>query len=132
MFGKNSKRQKAGQPIAARTINKPAGYAQKNARFRVGSGLQQTDLGGIPLIRRREIARFWVQITGAPTGGAHPWQAQQDTPGGGFDPISDFDDAGGTDPLYEVNGNTIPTNTYVEAIRGRFSGVLLAQVSACS
>jgi hypothetical protein len=51
VFGINFRPQRPGTPIAARTIRATADQAASTARLRVGSGLIQTNVAGIPQIQ---------------------------------------------------------------------------------
>jgi hypothetical protein len=50
MFGRSSPRQVGGKPISARTLNRAAEAGDEAKRLRVGFGLSQKLVAGIPLI----------------------------------------------------------------------------------
>jgi hypothetical protein len=131
MFGRNFDKQRAGRPVRARTLNRPIAEVERLARLRVGTGLAQTLLNGIPLLRAFVSDTLLARIAGQAAGSAlYAWQEVS------LDGTGTFVDgarSGSTsvDPALEQNGNTqVPSGTRVQLVR--VGGQLVFQLSPCS
>jgi hypothetical protein len=131
MFGLHFDRQRAGRPIAARTLNRPIAEVERQSRLRVGSGLAQTLLGGIPLLRAAVGDTLLARITGQAAGSAvYAWQeVTLDATGAFVDGLRNGSTT--TDPALEQNGNTqVPNGARVVLVR--VNGQLVFQLGPCS
>lgn len=74
---------------------------------------------------------FWIKLTGAPSGSAHPWTEQLPDTGGTW--VSGYDTGSTTDdPAYEVNGSTTDlSNLIALAWRDPTSGEVRFMYSVC-
>jgi hypothetical protein len=136
MFGFNARKQKKGATLRARTINRVAKQAMRDARLQVGAGLIQTTLSGTPLVQAVGIDAFDVRITAVGSGGIYGWQAIQPDPasaGQWLDLDSKISGTTTKDPLYEFNNNAgLTINTRLWAIRVPATGELRGQYDTCT
>lgn len=90
-----------------------------------------------PLVRNGDLVYadirdvFWIKLTGAPSGSAHPWLEQIPDTGGTW--VSGYDSGTTTDdPAYEVNSSTTTlTNLIALAWRDPTSGEVRFIYSEC-
>jgi hypothetical protein len=139
MFGFNARKQGPGQPIVARTINRPATQTERSARLKVGPGLAQVNIAGSPKIRKIERRDYLVRLTAVGTGadaGKYAWreiEPHEETPGAWVDKDARFAGAIGDDPLFEYNLNaTLTVGMKVNARRMARTGELRALYGKCT
>lgn len=78
-----------------------------------------------------DLPGFWIKITGAPSGTAHPWEEVIPATGGSWTVGADSGTTS-ADPAYEINGSTATlTNKYARAWHDKSTGEVRFNYSAC-
>lgn len=117
MFGRKFKRQQPGQPIEARTLNRPIDAVERLDKLSVAAPLEIQRTAGTVMIRDTSPRGRWIKITSAASSGKYAWSEVSWSSGGSASTPSGF--VGGTtsqNPAYEANGSTtVPLNSIVWA-----------------
>jgi hypothetical protein len=117
-------KQRPGQPIAARTLNRPIEALQAMGALGVSAPLCMQSVNGIPTIRDSRSRPIDARITVVGTGGKYAWQGIVGATGGTWvDLPTDIAGTLTADPCYEANGNTaVAVATKVELHRDPATG----------
>lgn len=118
MFGRHFFKQRPGQPIAARTINRPAAELQRQSHPWTAAPLGSQSLAGGQLARTSPPVELWAKITS----GSNPYNFSEvyPTASGGWSTLPSGLGIIGTN-AYEVNGNTSVTASGAIFVRIRLS-----------
>lgn len=126
MFGRKFRRQQPGQPIEARTLNRPIEAVERLDKLSVAAPLEIQRTAGVVLIRDTSPRGRWIKITSAASSGKYAWSEVAWSSGGTASTPSGF--PGGTttqNPAYEATGSTtVPLNTIAWAVPIADGGVV--------
>lgn len=128
MFGRHFKYQHKNRPIDAATINRPVSETARHARLRVGSGMAQVEIAGIPRLRGTGsvATNFWASLTAHVSGGAYDFNRLAEN-GAVLVTTSQ------TGVAYDVNGNaTISLPVIVRVFLDSSTGVYRFQIHSCN
>jgi hypothetical protein len=131
--GKNFPRQKPGQFVVARTLNRPIESAEQHTRATPAPGLASQILTGVPCQRALVLREIQARLTGGGAGGIYDWQGVWGYPGHYTDLPAKISGTSNVDPAYELNSNaTLPVGTHVTLSREVYTGRLVFQLDQCS
>lgn len=133
MYGAGPARQPANAPVRARSINKALDEVRRLKKIRVGNGMAQQSMGGIPLIDVRPKDVLVARVTGAhDAAGGYPWVGlYRDRITKAYVVLTGYDDGGGLDLLYEANDSALAAGDVVRMYRDPYSGDWIGWLLSC-